>query len=214
MKNKGALKYYRSINRISLFFLKNDCKVGYKKKDRFLGINHFEINLNDHKKKNKINSFELELLILPTFRPKGEIVFLISSKKEKEEFLFNSKLFFLKNSIVFCHDSLPFFKSKMSIQCEILKLEYIFKKYHRSEKIFIEESLNMRKYHKLKNLPNLRINNWIRKTRQNFVSNGFIEFISFFFFYQTYSLFFNGFLKNFNFIRINPGPEFRFNFRF
>jgi hypothetical protein len=213
MKNKGILKYHRSINRISLFFLINVCKVGYKKKDRFLGINHFEINLNDHKKKNKINSFELELLVLPTFRPKGEIVFLNSSKKEKEEFLFNSKLFFLKNSIVFCHDSLPFFKSKMSIQCEILKLEYIFKKFHRSEKIFIEESLNMRKYHKLKNLPNLRINNWIRKTRQNFVSNGFIEFINFFF-YQSYRPFFYGFLKNFNFIRINPGPEFRFNFRF
>lgn len=213
MKNKGALKYYRSINRISLFFLKNDCKVGYKKKDRFLGINHFEINLNDHRKKNKINSFELEFLILPTFRPKGEIFFSNSSKKEKKECLFNSKLFFLKNSIVFCHDSLPFYKSKMSIQCEILKLEYIFKKFHRSEKIFIEESLNMRKYLKLKNLPNLRVNNWIRKTRQNFVSNGFIEFINFFF-YQTYSLFFNGFLKNFNFIRINPGPEFRFNFRF
>ena len=51
MKNKGSLKYYRSVNRISLFFLKNDGKVCYKKKDRFLGINHFEINLNDYRKK-------------------------------------------------------------------------------------------------------------------------------------------------------------------
>ena len=213
MKNKGSLKYYRSVNRISLFFLKNDFKIFSEKKDRFLGINHFEINLNDYRKKNKIKSLELELLILPTFRPRGEIIFSNSLKKEKEEFLFNSKLFFLKNSIVFCHDSLPIFKSKISIQCEILKLEYIFKKFHRSEKIFIEESLNMRKYLNLKNLPNFRVNNWIRKTRQNFISNGFIEFINFFF-YQTYSLFLNGFLKNFNFIRINPGPEFRFNFRF
>ena len=119
MKNKGGLKYYRSINRIALFFLNHNCKVFSKKKDRFLGINNFEINLNDYRKKNKINSFELELLILPTFRPRGEIVFSNSLEKEKEEFLFNSKLFFLKNSIVFCHDSLPIFKSKISIQCKI-----------------------------------------------------------------------------------------------
>lgn len=207
-------KFQRRIKICSLFFPKrtvwlNTPEYLKKKIDSFLSFRNFETDLNIISMDDIIYLFEFEMITLPAFKPKTEIIF----EKGEVEFLDNLQIFFLKKSMIFCFNCLPVFKRENPLQCEIFKFEFVFKSLLKADKICLKEFFEKKNFFRANNFFQTQKYNLQDKTKQSFFSNGFMEF-NIFPSCQKNRISIGLILINKSLIRLNRGPEFRLNFRF
>jgi hypothetical protein len=218
MKIPSRSKFQQSIKLCSLFFKKRKAllyngEFFRKKIDSSLCFKHFETDLNTIFMEEIFHLFEFEMIVLPAFKPKIEAIFIKIFEKVKFEFTDNLQIFFLKKSIIFCSGSLPVFKREKPLQCEIFKFEFGSKNFLKADKICLKEFFEKKNFFRTNNLFQTQKYNLKSEIKQIFLSNGFMEFDNYTS-NQKNTTSIELSLINKSLIRINQGPEYRFNFRF
>ena len=218
MFNVFIKKYEKFIDSNKLIFVKRRKKIVYnggmiKKFNFLLCLYQFRTDLIHTSIKNMIEESDFELTILPILKPHLRLDFTEIEYKKTFEMIDNFNIFFLKNFICLCFKMLPAFKRKEAQQGEIFRIQIIFCKMVFADMLFLEESRNKKNSFKNKDSFQIRKENWIRRLKQIFSSNGYIEF-SKIHFNTHFRLSAIESLKNNSLIRYNAGPEYRFNLRY
>jgi len=217
MLNFFIKKYEKFIYSNKLIFVKKKKKNVYndgmiKKFDFLLCLYQFKTDVIHTSIKNMIEESDFELTILPILKPNLRLDFTEIEYKKTFKMIDNFNIFFLKSFICLCFKMLPAFKRKEALQGEIFRIQIIFCDMVFADTLFLEEFMSKKNSYKNKNSFQIRKENWIRRLKQVFSSNGYIEF-SKNHFNTHFRLSAIESLKNNSLIRYNVGPEYRFNLR-
>ena len=123
------------------------------------------------------------------------------------------KMFSSKKSSYFCTGSLPIFKYRKIFQCEILKIDILSRNGCEMDKIFSKELVGKKKDFRQNPFFSGLSFQLKKKIQHNILSNGFLN-LKKFIFYSVKKLCFQCFSYNKSLIRLNFGPEYRYNFRY
>jgi len=218
MDTISKLKFLRKIKSDSLFFSKFK-EFLYQEKFLNQKYDPFLISINFGKQilkniwGNKINFFEMEYTILPAAKPNIEINLAGNRWTKDSDLLSGMKVFFSKKYKIFCNGSLPIFKCKKTLQCEVIKMDIFSRNTSKMDRILSKEIFKKKYFFSPKLSFHERKNQWKKQIRCIFSSNGFLIFNKFIF-YSIEKLFFKCYLNNKSLIRMNFGPEFRYNSRY
>ena len=218
MDKTSKLKFLGKIKSGSLFFSKfeeflHQDKFLKQKHDPFLVSTKFEKQPLKCTVGKKIDFLEFEYTILPAIKPNMEIKFAENQKTKYSSLLNGMKILFSKKYKIFCTGSLPIFKCKKTLQCEVIKIEIFSRSTSKMDKIFSKEIFQKKYIFSPKFFFYEREYQWKKNIQCIFSSNGFMIFNKLIF-YSIKKIFFKCYLKNKSLIRMNSGPEFRYNSRY
>ena len=212
---KRFLKKIKTETLFFFYFQRDLTNIEYfkKKYDPFLLLTETSKRLFENSQKNQIKFFEVEFTILPSVKPNIEILFMKNQLAEKFDSITGLKVFWSKKANIFCTGFLPIFKCRKTFQCEILKIDIFSGKVCKRDRIFSKELAEEKEFHKQRSFFLDLPYQWKTKFQHYIFFNGFLN-LKKFIFYSIRNLYFRCFSCNNCLVRLNFGPEFRFNFRY